>query len=361
MRIVVAMSGGVDSSTVAALLHEQGHEVIGVHMKLHDTPSTAGGDGKHCCGYDDALDARNVADQLGIPFYVMNLREAFQKAVVDNFVDAYKNGLTPNPCVNCNGVLKFDILLKRAIALGAEKLATGHYARIEDGHLRSALDPAKDQSYFLWPIKPAAMEKTLFPLGGMTKPEVREHAARLGLVTADKPESQEVCFIPDDNHARLVQEMNPDLDGTGTIVDEEGKVLGHHDGYFRYTVGQRRGLGIALGKPAYVLRVEPESRQVVVGFDDRLQHLGLVAAGGSFSDRPDPSRRVFVRIRHRGGLVPCFIGPGARFDVRFDEPARAVSPGQSAVFYAEDRETVLGGATIVRALEVQPELQLSAP
>ncbi len=240
------MSGGVDSSVTAALLVEQGHDVIGVHMKLHD--AAPGSNPGACCGLDDALDARRVADTLGIPFYVMNLRDAFKAAVMDNLADTYLRGATPNPCVQCNGVLKFRILLKRSLALGATHLATGHYARItraEGGpaRLARAVDRAKDQSYFLFPIAQAALERSLFPLGDMTKEEVRGHARRFGLLTADKPESQEICFVPDDDHARFVREHRPEAEGAGEIVDEDGAVLGHHDGYFRYTVGQRRGLG----------------------------------------------------------------------------------------------------------------------
>ena len=351
MRIVVAMSGGVDSSVAAGLLVEQGHEVIGVHMKLHDQAPSAVRP-KACCGLDDALDARAVADKLGIPFYVMNLKQAFQKAVVDDFVDSYKNGTTPNPCIQCNGVLKFKVLMARALALGADALATGHYAQVSEGpKLRAAIDPGKDQSYFLFPIGTDALAKTLFPLGGMTKETVREHATRLGLATADKPESQDVCFLPDDDHARLVRELRPDVPTSGEIVDEEGTVLGYHDGYYRFTVGQRRGLGIALGQPAYVLRVEPETARVVVSTDaDRLMHQGLVASRCNWFDRPTPSDEVMVRIRHRGGLIPCTVGDGDTPEVRFKRDGRAVAPGQAAVFYRDD--VVIGGGFITKALEL---------
>ncbi len=350
MRIVVAMSGGVDSSVAAALLQEQGHEVIGVHMKLHDAPTPSGAPEKRCCGLDDAMDARRVADRLGIPFYVMNLREAFQKAVIDDLTSAYVRGLTPNPCVQCNGVLKFKVLLARAVALGADRLATGHYAQIGPGpSLQVAVDTSKDQTYFLYPVTQHALEKTLFPLGGMTKPEVRAHAERFSLITAHKPESQEICFVADDDHAKFVREAHPEIDASGEIVDEDGQVLGHHDAYYRFTVGQRRGLNVALGRPAYVVRVEPESRRVVLGFEDRILHAGLVAMNFNWYERPDPGRVVHARIRHRGSLIRCRVGEGDRADVHFLEPARAVSPGQAVVFYDDDR--VLGGGTIVRAIE----------
>ncbi|MFZ5480322.1 MAG: tRNA 2-thiouridine(34) synthase MnmA [Myxococcota bacterium] len=337
MRIVAAMSGGVDSSVAAALLVEEGHEVIGVHMKLHDAPEGSA----HCCGLDDALDARRVAGALGIPFYVMDLREAFRRAVMDDLAAAYARGLTPNPCVQCNGVLKFDVLLKRARTLGAEALATGHYARADGGRLYASTDRAKDQSYFLWPLTAEALARTRFPLGGMTKPEVRAHATRLGLVTAQKPESMEVCFLPDDDHTRFVREACPDLDGAGEIVDEAGAVLGRHDAYWRFTIGQRRGLGLA-GGPWYVLRVEPDTKRVVVGPDERLLAWELRAELRWI--RHPAGEDLAVRVRHRGALVPAAVD-GDR--VRLRAAARAVAPGQSVVVYAGDE--VLGGGVIARA------------
>jgi len=346
------MSGGVDSSVAAALLVEQGHEVIGVHMKLHDLSPTAAKLGsKTCCGLDDAIDARRVADGLGIPFYVMNLRDAFRKSVMDDLADTYIAGQTPNPCIRCNGVLKFRILLQRAVALGASHLATGHYARIGEGPcLMRATDETKDQSYFLFPVTSDALAKTMFPLGHMKKTEVREHAQRFGLLTADKPESMEICFIPDEDHARFVRMHRPDVDGAGEIVDEQGKVLGYHAGYFKYTVGQRRGLGVALGFPAYVLRVEPDTKRVVVGTDAKLRHAGLLASRCNWFDRPDPDREIQVRIRHKGAAVPCRVGADNPCRVEFLRPERAVAPGQAAVFYDGDR--VLGGGWITRALEI---------
>jgi tRNA-specific 2-thiouridylase len=250
-------------------------------------------------------------------------------------------------------VLKFDLLLRRAEALGATKLATGHYARTAAGRLYAATDPAKDQSYFLFPVRPEALARVEFPLGGLTKPEVRAHAERMGLVTAHKPESMEVCFVPDDDHARFVgawaRERDPLFDGAGEIVDEEGNVLGHHAGYYRYTVGQRRGIGVAAPEALYVLRVEPDTRRVVVGSDDALLAWGLTARGANWF-RP-PGEGTFARIRHRGAFIPCTVelGGGAAGEVRvqFRAPARAVSPGQAIVFYEGDE--VVGGAWIRRA------------
>jgi tRNA-specific 2-thiouridylase len=346
--VVTAMSGGVDSSVTAGLLVEQGHEVIGVHMKLHDV--APGQEPGMCCGLDDALDARRVADRLGIPFYVMNLREAFQKSVMDNLVSTYLEGATPNPCIQCNGVLKFRVLLARSLALGASHLATGHYARIDDqNRLMAAVDPDKDQSYFLFPVTQKALSKTWFPLGGMTKPEVRAHARRLGFVTADKAESQDICFIPDGDHARFVKETRPDFDASGEIVDTTGRVLGHHDAFYRYTIGQRRGLGVALGYPAYVSAIDAKTKRVVLSALRGVMHTGLLAVQCNWYDRPHPAQIVHVRIRHRGTKVPCMVSDNDPCEVTFLEPALAVAPGQAAVFYDGDR--VLGGGWITKALD----------
>ena len=346
MRVVAAMSGGVDSSVVAGLLLEQGHEVIGVHMKLHDVEE---GEAGHCCGLDDALDARMVADKLGIPFYVMDLREAFRKAVMDDFAANYKAGRTPNPCVRCNGVLKFRVLLQRAKALGASHLATGHYAKVTpEGGLYRAVDHQKDQSYFLFPAAREAFQQTLFPLGGMTKDEVRAHARRLSLITSSKPDSQEVCFIPDDDHTRFVKEHLGNPDAGGDIVDEQGNVLGQHDGYFRYTIGQRRGLGVAIGHPLYVLRIQAASKRVVVGPAERLLEQGLQASDINWFRKPAPGEQVMARIRHNGGLIPATVEGEDPIRVHFQAPARAVAPGQAVVLYAGDE--VLGGGWIDTAL-----------
>jgi len=346
----VAMSGGVDSSVTAGLMVEAGYDVVGVHMKLHEAdPDRAG----HCCGLDDALDARRVADRLGIPFHVMDLRQAFREAVVEDLVNTYVAGATPNPCVRCNGVLKFRVLLGRALALGARYLATGHYARVLRGEgppaLACAVDKNKDQTYFLFPITARALGHTLFPLGGLSKQAVRGHARRMGLITADKAESQEICFLPEGDHAGFIQAARPSLDGAGDVVDESGRVLGRHAGYWRFTVGQRRGLGVAAGRRLYVSRVEPETRRVVVAGADALWRPGLVARALTWHERPAPGERVEARVRHQGERVGCEVGGGDAPEVRFEAPVWGVAPGQAVVFYRGER--VLGGGWIRRALE----------
>ena len=355
MRVVAAMSGGVDSSVTAALLLEQGYEVIGVHMKLHDTPEPGVGDEetKACCGLDDVADCRRVADRLGIPFYVMDLRQAFKKAVQDDFVNNYVKGWTPNPCIQCNGVLKFQVLLQRAKALGADLLATGHYAQITDDNcLQMAVDQQKDQSYFLFPIRPNALGKVLFPLGGMTKTEVREHAHRLGLVTASKPESQDICFLPNGNHGAFVEKNVTHKDGAGEIVDTDGNVVGHHEGYWRYTIGQRRGLGVAMGRPVYVVDIKADQNKVVVGDDEHLLTTSLVAGNMNWFRQPNPDEPLLARIRHRGALHPCTIEAleDEKWRVHFSAKARAVAPGQAVVIYSgegvENERVVIGGGWI---------------
>ncbi len=344
-RTVVALSGGVDSATVAGLLHEAGHEVIGVHMKLH---RAGGGHARACCGVDDAHDARAVCDRLCVPFYVLDLEDAFERAVLAPFVDAYAAGATPNPCVACNGVLKFRVLLARAVALGADHLATGHYARLDGGRLYQARDADKDQSYFLWPLSEAARARLLFPLGDLTKSEVRAHAARLGLAVADKPESMDVCFLPGGTADRmaLLRARHPDLDASGVVVDEHGREVGSHDGFWRFTIGQRKGLGGGADGPRYVTAIDAATRRVTVGPRDALRVHEIVATGLSWLRRPPPERVVRARLRHRGPRLAAQVLPdvdGAT-PIHLLEPAEGVAPGQSVVVY--DGDEVLGGGTI---------------
>uniref|UniRef100_A0A831UBN3 tRNA-specific 2-thiouridylase MnmA n=1 Tax=Geobacter metallireducens TaxID=28232 RepID=A0A831UBN3_GEOME len=358
-RIVVAMSGGVDSSVTAALLKEEGHEVIGISMQVWDySKFTARGGEKFdtCCSLDDIHDARRVAEQIGIPFYVVNFEEEFQRLVIDDFVDEYFRGRTPNPCVRCNQRVKFQLLLQKARELGADFLATGHYARIERGgdglfHLLRGDDPGKDQSYFLFTLTQEQLARVIFPLGGMTKPEVRQQAARFGLRVAEKGESQEICFVPDNDYVRFLEEERGKGRLAGEIVDRAGNVLGRHGGTYRYTVGQRRGLGIAHPHPLYVVGVDAERRQVIVGPKEELSALGLAAADVTWVIPPAAETvEAACKIRYRHHPVPCTVTvlPGSRAEVRFREPERSVTPGQAVVFYHGDE--VLGGGWIDAAV-----------
>ena len=351
-RVLVAMSGGVDSSVAAALLVEQGYEVIGVTMRL-----SAGG--SRCCSLDDVEDARRVADGLGIRFYVADYADAFRREVMEPFADAYLGGRTPIPCVACNGRFKFHRLLERARALGAETVATGHYARIEreaeSGQLalHCGVDPAKDQSYFLFDLGPGQLARARFPVGALTKSEVRDRARALDLGTADKPESQEICFVPDGDYARVVEELRPGAaPGVGEIVDGDGRVLGRHRGVHHFTVGQRRGLDLALGRRLYVQSIDADRNRVVVAERSALGSAGarLVGVHWVAGRPPDAAVRARVRVRYRhpgmDGLVHPLDARGAR--VEFDDSVEAVSPGQAAVFY--DGSRVLGGGWIEEAL-----------
>jgi tRNA-specific 2-thiouridylase len=349
--IVVALSGGVDSATVAGLLVEQGHRVVGVSMRLYDARGTAASSGGRCCGPRDLEDARRVCAHLDIPFYVANYEAEFRARVVDDFVGAYASGRTPNPCVRCNQHIKFTPLLRRARALGATALATGHYARIVDGPdgapaLARARDAAKDQSYFLFNMPRAALGAVRFPLGELTKDEVRAHARRLALPVADKPESQEICFVPDGDYAAFVAARAPA--SGGEVVDESGRVVGAHDGVHRFTVGQRRGLGVAAGAPRYVVGVDALTRRVTVGPPEALDRRTIALDEVQWpAYAPTAPLRAAVQIRYRHRPGSAWVRPlddGARAEVTFDAPERAPAPGQAAVFYDGDR--VVGGGFI---------------
>jgi len=348
-RVVVAMSGGVDSSVAAALLVDQGKEVVGISLRLAD-PKVSGDDATGgCCSIDDFADARRVADKLGFPHYVLNLTREFHEAVVKPFAEEYLAGRTPLPCARCNEVVKFDLLVTRALALGATHVATGHYARVEDGRLLTGVDRAKDQSYFLFGIPPESLSRTLFPVGHLTKPEVRAIAKAKGLPVHEKAESQELCFVPTGDYAGWLERFAPGrAPGAGEIVDESGAVLGTHPGSHRYTVGQRKGLGSGRPNPLYVLQVDAAANRVVVGEEDRLAQEFLTASRVNWLGSPRFGAPVRVKIRHKnepsGAVLEPVDGDPARVRVRFDEPKKAIAPGQAAVFY--DGDHVLGGGWI---------------
>jgi tRNA-uridine 2-sulfurtransferase len=369
-RVVLAMSGGVDSSVAAWLLREAGHEVIGLfmrHAQAEPPVCTTSGGRRHrqgCCSAADADDARRVADRLGIPFYALNLHEEFGR-IVDYFVAEYVAGRTPNPCIVCNTWLKFGKLFEYADTVGADRVATGHYARLAPGPngepgLYQGRDPAKDQSYVLWGIRRELLPRLLFPLGDYRKQEIRAMAARLGLRVADKPDSQEICFVPEQDHARFVRQRRPGLDTSGEIVTTDGAVVGRHDGFERFTIGQRKGLRVAFGDPRYVVKIDPASRRVVVGTRDDLARWELVAkdanwlSSGDVGQIGNPSHlgppvtalTCQVKIRYRSTAGAATVEPlaGDRFHVRFEEPCYAVAPGQAAVCYDGDR--LLGGGWI---------------
>lgn len=358
MRVVCAMSGGVDSSIAAAQLVEEGHEVIGLTMSLYDASnSVRTGRGGSCCSPAEVDLARRVCDRLGIAHYTVDERQRFETEVIDDFVREYAAGRTPNPCARCNEHVKFGPLLRRAAALGAEVLATGHYARVVDGQLLRGRDPSKDQAYFLFAMGREALQRVRFPLGGWTKDEVRARARELGMPNAEAPDSQELCFVPGGDHAEVVERraraMGVDLDqlAPGEIRDEAGEVLGEHRGIHRVTIGQRRGLGVSSDRPRYVLRVLPESRTVVVGDADGLRRDELsVRDFRPLVDEgvlpPEAPVRCQVQIRHRSAPAPATLtrGVDGRARVQFDAPVSAVAPGQAAVAFQD--ELVLGGGWI---------------
>src|SRR5467141_4911226 len=372
--IAVAMSGGVDSSTVAAMLRAEGHNVIGLTMQLWNQRRLASHEGMpesvqgRCCSLDDVYDARRVAEHIGIPYYVVNHEERFERDVVRPFVEEYLSGRTPIPCSLCNNHLKFDQLLVVAQQIGADSVATGHYARVEYDQgggrwlLKRPADKSKDQTYFLFGLTQDQLSRTLFPLGGMTKPEVRELARKHNLAIAEKPDSQEICFVPGGDYKRFLEaylseqgDTPTDIAGEmvgGEMVTTDGKVIGEHAGVHNFTVGQRKGLGVAPGSTLYVIQIKNDTRQVIVGNDEDLYSRTLHARRVnliSTAELPEPMR-VAVKIRHRHQPAPAIIEPAGEsagpdeVQVTFDEPQRALTPGQAAVFY--DGDIVVGGGWI---------------
>jgi tRNA-specific 2-thiouridylase len=359
------MSGGVDSSVVAGMLHRDGHRIVGLTMQLWNqrrlpdlTP--VGGPTGRCCSIDDVYDARYVAQQLGIPYYVINFEDRFEEQVVKPFIGEYLAGRTPIPCTLCNNFIKFDQFLDMAAGVGADQIATGHYARLghdeETGRhqLRTSVDRAKDQTYFLFGLEQQQLARTQFPLGELTKPQVRELARELGLPVAEKPDSQEICFVPNGDYAAFIdayfeEQGIPRDQIQGEIVDREGHVLGEHAGVHRFTVGQRRGLGIAAREPLYVIATEPAAQRVIVGRNDDLLRARMAVGQVNWISIAPISAPIRAQVRIRNKHIPASatVTPTAdptRVEVHFDEPQRAVTPGQGAVLYSG--ELVLGGGWI---------------
>ncbi len=354
-RVVVAMSGGVDSSVAAALLHAAGHEVIGITLHLYESGAGSAAT-RTCCAGQDVYDARRVADRLGIPHYVLDYEQRFRSGVMQDFADRYAEGVTPVPCVRCNQRVKFRDLLDTALELDADWMATGHYVRRTDGEggpeLHRAADAAKDQSYFLFATERDQLERLRFPLGDLRKEQTRAAAVQAGIGVADKPESQDICFVPGGNYREVVYRLRPDAAAAGEIVHVDGRVLGRHPGIAGFTVGQRRGLGVVEpGQPLYVVRIDALERRVVVGPKTALGVSGITLHEVNWIADPPPEAaawpdEVLVRVRsaHRGSRGRVRRLGGGRAEVTFRTPERAVAPGQAAVFY--DGSRVLGGGWI---------------
>jgi tRNA-specific 2-thiouridylase len=354
-KVMIAMSGGVDSSVAAAILKEQGYEVIGGTMHIFPDYEEATDREDHCCSYSAVRDAKRVANKLGIPHFVFNLQDEFQEEVIDYFVDEYSFGRTPNPCVMCNKKIKFAALLQKAKELGCDYIASGHYAKIEkvEGRylLKKGIDENKDQTYMLYVLNQEQLSRTLFPLSKFNKTEIRKKAKELGFSIHNKAESQEICFVPDDDYGRFLDKNYPEISKEGPILDDEGNEVGRHNGISNYTIGQRRGLGIALGYPIYVTEIDAERNAVIVGKNDKVFSKGLIAEDINIIpfDNIDGRIEVSAQIRYNSEAVKAFIEQinDNTIKVEFENDQRAVTPGQSVVFYLDD--IVLGGGIIKKS------------
>ena len=354
-KVVVGMSGGVDSSVAAWLLKEQGYDVIGVTMQIWQKDEETAEENGGCCGLSAVEDARRVADSMGIPYYVMNFRKEFQAHVIDYFVEEYLHGRTPNPCIACNRYVKWESLLERSRQIGADFIATGHYARIcrlENGRytLKTSATGAKDQTYALYSLTQDQLASTLMPVGDYTKDQIRQAAKEMGLLVADKPDSQDICFVPDGDYASFIEDRTEAGSLPGNFVLSDGTVVGTHRGIIHYTVGQRKGLGLALGHPVFVLEIRPGTNEVVIGSAEESMTTVVRARRINFMSVPDltEKKRVWAKIRYNHKGAWCLAEKTGEDEIlcTFEEPQRAVTPGQALVLY--DGDYVLGGGTIVK-------------